>query len=74
MEAHESFSAILQSGSRPLYQLAVLASMTLGSGLIHHDSKAWRIPRAVRFKILAGVAVGCLVGCALPAFFAGGYV
>ncbi len=74
MEAHESFSAILQSGSRPLYQLAVLASMVLGGGLIHHDSKAWRLSRAVRFKILAGVGVGCLLGCALPAFFAGGYV
>ncbi len=74
MDAHDSYSAILQMGSRPLYQLAVLASMVLGGGLIHHDSKAWPLARAVRFKIIAGVGVGCLVGCALPAFFAGGYV
>ena len=74
MEGHDPYSAILEAGSRSLYQLAVFASMVLGGSLIHHDSKAWPLPRAVRFKIIAGVAAGCLVGCAVPAFFAGGYV
>ncbi len=74
MEAYESYETIVRSGSRTLYQLAVLASMVLGAGLIHHDSKTWPLSLAVRTKIIAGVAVGCLVGCALPAFFAGGYV
>ena len=74
MEAYETYDAILRSGNRPLYQLAVLASMVLGAGLIHHDSKTWPLSLAVRIKIIAGVAVGCLVGCALPAFFARGYV
>ena len=74
MEAYESYDTILQSGNRSLYQLAVLASMVLGAVLIHHDSKAWPLSRAVRVKIISGVSVGCLVGCALPAFFAGGYV
>ena len=74
MEAHEPYSAILETGSRSLYQLAVLASMALGGGLIHHDSRAWPLPRSVRLKIVAGVGVGCLVGCALPAYVAGGYV
>ncbi len=74
MEGQDPYSAILEAGSRPLYHLAVLASMVLGGGLVHHDSKAWPLPRAVRLKIIAGVAAGCLVGCAVPAFFAGGYV
>ncbi len=74
MEAYESYHAILHSGSRTLYQCAVLASMVLGGALIHYDSRAWPLSFSVRIKIIAGVTVGCLVGCAVPAFFAGGYV
>lgn len=48
--------------------------MVLGSALVHRDSREWRLPRSTRFAILTAVAIGCLAGCAVPAFFAGGYV
>jgi len=74
LEAYETYHAILQAGSRPLYQCAVLASMVLGGSLIHYDSRAWPLSLSVRITIIASVSVGCLVGCAVPAFFAGGFV
>ena len=74
METHESIQAILNAGSRTLYQIAVLTSMILGGALIRFDSRTWPLTISVRITIIASVAVGCLIGCALPAFFAGGYI
>ncbi len=74
MDGYETYHTILQSGSRPLYQLAVLVSMFVGGILVRRDSQAWLLPLSVRYTIIAAAAVGSLVGCAIPAFFAGGYV
>jgi len=74
VDLHGSADAILRSGSRGLYSLAVAVSMVLGGMLIHRDSRTWELSRPERILVLAAVALGSLGGCALPAFFAGGWV
>jgi prolipoprotein diacylglyceryltransferase len=74
MDAYDSYNAILHSGNRSLYQLAVLSSMIVGGALIRYDSRNWPLSTPVRYTIITAAAIGSLVGCAIPAFFAGGYV
>lgn len=74
METLESFRLILEAGSVPLYRTAVVAAMAVGALLVWADSRAWPLARAARAKLLTVVAGGALVGCALPAFGAGGLI
>ncbi len=74
MDAYESYNAILHSGNRSLYQVAVLSSMLVGGAIIRYDSRNWPLSAPVRYTVIAAAAIGSLVGCAIPAFFAGGYV
>lgn len=68
------YEAIVRAGSRELYALAVLAAMILGGLLVRRDSRGWPLSLRDRIRILAAVALGSLVGCAIPAYFAGGAV
>ena len=71
---NDSYDAILRSGSRGLYSLAVLSATLLGAVLIQRDSRSWPLCRRDRILVLAGVSLGSLLGCAIPAFFAGGAI
>ncbi len=65
---------ILAAGQPLLYKAAVLVAALVGGLLVRNDSRAWPLPVRVRLKVLAVVGLGSLVGCALPAFLAGGTV
>jgi phosphatidylglycerol---prolipoprotein diacylglyceryl transferase len=71
---NDSYDAILRSGNRGIYALAVVLSTALGAALIHRDSRSWPLSRRDRILVLAGVSLGALLGCAIPAFFAGGTI
>jgi prolipoprotein diacylglyceryltransferase len=70
----ESFQAILRSGSRELYQLAIVLATITGGALIRYDSRSWPMSRRHKIIVLASAGIGAMVGCALPAYFAGGYI
>jgi len=71
LEAHH---LILGAGTPWLYKLAVIVAALIGGALVRHDSRDWPLSTAGRAKVLAVVCLGSLIGCAIPAFFAGGTI
>ncbi len=71
LEAHR---LILAAGSRWGYQAAVLIAAVLGAALARRDSRDWSMSSGRRYQLLGLAALGSLVGCAIPAFFAGGTI
>lgn len=65
---------ILLAGSRFGYQLCVMAAALLGGWLIRRDAAAWQLPPRQRWSILLAAFAGAMVGCAIPAYVAGGLV
>ena len=70
-QAHE---LILGAGFPAAYKAAVVCAALIGGVLVRRDSRDWPLPQPVRYQVLGVVGLGSLVGCALPAFFAGGTV
>jgi hypothetical protein len=71
LQTHE---LILATGFPWGYKAAVVCAAIAGGALVRHDSRHWPLERVARWQVLGVVALGSLVGCALPAFFAGGTV
>lgn len=65
---------ILLAGSRLGYQICVFAATLLGGWLIRRDSAVWPVPPGQRWRIMLVALSGALIGCALPAYVAGGIV
>ncbi len=65
---------ILSSGSRLTYQFFVITAMLVGGWLIREDSSKWSMQPIQRWSILGVAFIGALIGSAIPAFFAGGFV
>ncbi len=65
---------ILGSGSRLSYQFFVIIAMLAGGWLVREDSSKWLITATQRWSILGIAFFGALIGSAIPAFFAGGFV
>lgn len=74
MSPHDAYHAILSSGSRETYQVLVAISAVVGGWLIRRDSASWPVSPARRIAILSAAFVGSMIGCAIPAFLAGGIV
>lgn len=65
---------ILDAGNRGAYQFCVLAAALVGGWLIRVDSASWAMPPRQRWAILLLAFIGSMVGCAIPAYFAGGMI
>lgn len=65
---------ILAAGSRQAYQVCVVIATLVGGWLIRNDSASWPMPAINRWAILFVAFIGSMIGCAIPAFFAGGLV
>lgn len=70
----QQHSDIISAGSRLGYQICVVAASLVGGWFIRNDSAAWVMPQRQRIAILMMALIGSLIGCAIPAFFAGGLV
>jgi hypothetical protein len=66
--------AILAAGHPLLHRLAIIAAAGVGGRLIARDARAWPLPWASRWIVLAAVGLGSLAGATLPGLFAGGAV
>ena len=67
-------NAILLTGSRLGYQVCVFVAALLGGWLIRRDSSAWSVLPGQRWIILLVAFCGAMIGCAIPAYCAGGIV
>ncbi len=65
---------IISAGSRVGYQLCVIIAALTGGWLIRKDAAAWDLPDYRRWSIMVAALIGSLIGCAIPAYFAGGFV
>lgn len=65
---------ILAAGSRLGYQICVLLATFVGGYFIRRDSANWPMSAGMRISILMVALIGSMIGCAIPAFFAGGLV
>ncbi|MEI6210642.1 MAG: prolipoprotein diacylglyceryl transferase family protein [bacterium] len=72
--AQQHCNEILATGSRRGYQCCVVVAGLVGGWLIRQDSAAWAVSVRQRWSIMLVALGGALLGCALPAFFAGGMV
>ncbi len=66
--------AIISAGHPLIHRAAVIAAALIGGWLIARDSRSWPLAWRPRCELLAVVALASMVGSALPALFAGGYV
>jgi phosphatidylglycerol:prolipoprotein diacylglycerol transferase len=71
LEAHD---LILAAGTAWIYMAAVAVAAIAGGVFVRHDSRDWPLPARARYQVLGVAALGSLVGCAIPAFFAGGTI
>ncbi len=70
----QQYEAIIHSGSHIGYSAMVLLGLVLGGALIRSDSRVWAMSITQRYTILAVALIGSLIGCAIPAYFAGGVI
>lgn len=70
----EQYEAITHSGSHIAYSIMVLLGLVLGGALIRKDSREWKMSVTQRYTVLAVALIGSLIGCAIPAYFAGGVI
>lgn len=70
----ELYQLIIDHGHRDVYILCVMLSMLAGAFLIFKDSQTWPIDAQSRQILFRVIGLGSLIGCALPAYFAGGWV
>jgi len=70
----ESYELIAQSGSRVMYQVFVLLAAIVGGYLIRKDALSWPLSKRQSWVILSLAFFGAMVGCAIPAFIAGGMI
>jgi phosphatidylglycerol---prolipoprotein diacylglyceryl transferase len=71
---YERYEAIIHAGNHTAYSLAVLLGMLAGGWLIRRDSLAWPLSPRRRYLVLGVASLGALLGCAIPAYFAGGVI
>ena len=62
------------AGSRLGYQICVIAAALIGGYLIRCDSEGWAVSVQQRWSIMMVALAGALIGCAIPAYYAGGLV
>jgi len=74
MHIIESHNLIINAGNPWAYQLAVIVAAIIGGAFIRHDSRTWTLSKYSGYWLLGVAALGSLVGCAIPAYFAGGLV
>jgi phosphatidylglycerol:prolipoprotein diacylglycerol transferase len=67
-------NAILLAGSRVGYQTCVIVASLLGGVLIRKDSMQWSVSPWQRGWIMLAAFAGAMLGCAIPAYYAGGLV
>jgi phosphatidylglycerol---prolipoprotein diacylglyceryl transferase len=65
---------IISAGSKIGYQICIVTASLVGGWFIRNDSAVWVMPQGQRVAILMMALMGSLIGCAIPAFFAGGLV
>ncbi len=68
------YEAIIHAGNHTAYSAAVFLGLFSGGWLIRKDSETWPLAPRQRIIVLAVAGLGALVGCALPAYFAGGVI
>jgi len=72
--AQHHSNEILTAGSRLGYQVCVIAAALIGGWLIRRDSAAWPVTPQQRWSIMIAAFIGAMIGCAIPAYYAGGIV
>ncbi|NVO00072.1 MAG: prolipoprotein diacylglyceryl transferase, partial [Geobacteraceae bacterium] len=72
--SHQHSYEILSAGSRLGYQVCVIAAALVGGWVIRRDSEAWDLPQRQRWSIMIAAFAGAMIGCAIPAYYAGGLV
>ena len=70
----DSFDKILDSGSVYGYKFCLILAMIVGTLLLRRDSKNWRLNLRDKIIVFSSSLLGGLIGCAIPAYFAGGIV
>lgn len=70
----ESYARILAAGSPLASRVIVMIAGLLGTATIVRDARAWPIPPRKQIGVIVAVFGGGLIGAAIPAFFAGGWV
>lgn len=65
---------ILMAGSRLGYQICVIAAALIGGWLIRRDAATWPLSLPQRWIIMMVALGGAMIGCAIPAYYAGGLV
>jgi phosphatidylglycerol:prolipoprotein diacylglycerol transferase len=66
--------AILEAGSREIYQVFVVLAMLLGGWVIRKDARDWRLTEKQKWLLLFVAFVGAMLGSAIPAYFSGGLI
>ena len=67
-------AAILEHGNPLAHRVCVLAATIIGGWFIARDSRAWTFSPLIRVNVLLVVALGGMIGSALPGLIAGGVV
>lgn len=70
----DQYARILGAGNLPASRAIVALAGLAGLARILHDARAWPLDARRRVELLAAVFGGGMIGAALPAFAAGGWV
>jgi len=71
---HFQYAAIIESGSQAAYIVCLILAILLSSFFIINDSKSWHITEKRQHHFYRFLGISSLVGAALPAYVAGGWV
>lgn len=74
MDIHSHMHEIISHGDETSRIILLMLATLSGSCMIARDSRSWKMPRAQRIGLIACVGIFGLIGSAVPAFLAGGYI